>query len=33
MPFRGRPRILWVINAGYHATALLLMGAIRGGWD
>jgi uncharacterized protein DUF1761 len=31
--FGGRPRQLWLINAGYQLVALALMGAIHGAWD
>jgi hypothetical protein len=31
--FGGRPRNLWLINAGYQLVALVLMGAIHGAWD
>jgi Protein of unknown function (DUF1761) len=31
--FAGRPRNLWLINAGYQLVALVLMGAIHGAWD
>jgi hypothetical protein len=31
--FGGRPRELWLINAGYQLVSLLLMGAILGAWD
>jgi hypothetical protein len=31
--FGGRPRALWLINAGYQLVALVLMGAILGAWD
>lgn len=31
--FSGRPRELWLINAGYQLVALVLMGAIHGAWD
>jgi hypothetical protein len=31
--FGGRPRVLWMINAGYQLVALVLMGAILGAWD
>jgi Protein of unknown function (DUF1761) len=31
--FGGRPRELWLINAGYQLVALVLMGAIHGVWD
>jgi Protein of unknown function (DUF1761) len=31
--FGGRPRQLWLINAGYQLIALVLMGAIHGAWD
>lgn len=31
--FSGRPRTLWLINAGYQLVALVLMGAILGAWD
>jgi hypothetical protein len=31
--FGGRPRQLWLINAGYQLVALVLMGAIHGVWD
>jgi hypothetical protein len=31
--FGGRPRALWLINAGYQLVALVLMGAIHGAWD
>jgi hypothetical protein len=31
--FGGRPRMLWLINAGYQLVALVLMGAIHGAWD
>jgi Protein of unknown function (DUF1761) len=31
--FGGRPRTLWLINAGYQLVALVLMGAILGAWE
>ena len=31
--FGGKPRALWLINAGYQLVALVLMGAIHGAWD
>jgi hypothetical protein len=31
--FGGRPRALWVINAGYQLVALVLVGAIHGVWE
>jgi hypothetical protein len=31
--FAGRPRVLWLINAGYQLVALVLMGALLGAWD
>jgi hypothetical protein len=31
--FGGRPRELWLINAGYQLVALVLIGAIHGAWD
>jgi hypothetical protein len=31
--FAGRPRTLWLINAGYQLVALVLMGALLGAWD
>jgi Protein of unknown function (DUF1761) len=31
--FGGRPRMLWLINAGYQLVALVLMGALLGAWD
>jgi hypothetical protein len=31
--FGGRPRTLWVINAGYQLVAIVLMGALHGVWD
>jgi hypothetical protein len=31
--FGGRPRRLWVINAGYQLVALVLVGAIHGVWE
>jgi hypothetical protein len=31
--FGGRPRVLWMINAGYQLVALVLMGALLGAWD
>lgn len=31
--FGGRPRELWLINAGYQLVALILMGAIHGAWQ
>jgi uncharacterized membrane protein len=31
--FGGRPRELWLINAGYQLVALILMGAIHGAWE
>jgi hypothetical protein len=31
--FGGRPRALWVINAGYQLVALVVVGAIHGVWD
>lgn len=31
--FGGRPRVLWLINAGYQLVALVLMGALLGAWD
>jgi hypothetical protein len=31
--FAGRPRELWLINAGYQLIVLVLMGAIHGAWD
>lgn len=31
--FGGRPRELWLINAGYQLVALVLMGAIHGAWE
>jgi uncharacterized protein DUF1761 len=31
--FGGRPRELWLINAGYQLVVLALMGAIHGVWD
>jgi hypothetical protein len=30
--FGGRPRVLWLINAGYQLVVLVLMGAILGAW-
>jgi Protein of unknown function (DUF1761) len=30
--FSGRPRELWLINAGYQLVAIVLMGAIHGAW-
>jgi hypothetical protein len=30
--FGGRPRRLWVINAGYQLVALVVVGAIHGVW-
>ena len=30
--FGGRPRTLWVINAGYQLVSLVVMGAILGVW-
>jgi Protein of unknown function (DUF1761) len=30
--FAGRPRVLWLINAGYQLVALVLMGALLGAW-
>lgn len=30
--FGGRPRILWVITAGYQLVSLVVMGAILGVW-
>jgi hypothetical protein len=30
--FAGRPRTLWLIDAGYWLVSLVLMGAILGGW-
>ncbi len=30
--FGGRPRVLWVINAGYQFVSLAVMGAILGVW-
>jgi hypothetical protein len=30
--FGGRPRRLWVINAGYQLVSLVVMGAILGVW-
>ena len=30
--FGGRPRLLWVINAGYQLISLVIMGAILGVW-
>lgn len=30
--FGGRPRALWVINAGYQLISLVVMGAILGVW-
>jgi hypothetical protein len=31
--FNGRPRMLWFVNAGYQAVALLLMGGLLAVWD
>jgi fumarate reductase subunit C len=31
--FGGRPRALWVINAGYQLVALVVVGAIHGVWE
>jgi hypothetical protein len=31
--FAGRPRTLWLINAGYQLVALVLMGALLGAWN
>jgi hypothetical protein len=31
--FGGRPRALWVINAGYQLVALVLVGGIHGVWE
>jgi Protein of unknown function (DUF1761) len=31
--FGGRPRTLWVINAGYQLVAFVLVGAVHGVWD
>ncbi len=31
--FGGRPRELWLIDAGYQLAALILMGAIHGAWQ
>lgn len=31
--FGGRPRNLWLINAGYQLVSLVLMGGILGAWD
>jgi hypothetical protein len=31
--FGGRPRNLWLINAGYQLVSLVLMGAILGAWE
>ena len=31
--FGGKPRALWLIDAGYQLVALVLMGAIHGAWD
>lgn len=31
--FGGRPRSLWLINAGYQLVSLVVMGAILGAWD
>jgi Protein of unknown function (DUF1761) len=31
--FGGRPRQLWLINAGYQFVSLVLMGALLGAWD
>ncbi len=31
--FAGRPRNLWLIDAGYYLVSLLLMGAILGTWE
>jgi uncharacterized protein DUF1761 len=31
--FSGRPRALWLINAGYQLVALVLMGALLGAWN
>jgi Protein of unknown function (DUF1761) len=31
--FGGRPRRLWVINAGYQLVALVVVGAIHGVWE
>jgi Protein of unknown function (DUF1761) len=31
--FGGRPRSLWVINAGYYLVAMIGVGAIHGAWD
>jgi len=31
--FAGRPRQLWLINAGYQLVALVLVGALHGVWD
>lgn len=31
--FGGRPRTLWLINAGYQLVALVLMGGLLGGWE
>lgn len=30
--FGGRPRVLWLINAGYQLVSLAIMGAILGVW-
>ncbi|MEK6275006.1 MAG: DUF1761 domain-containing protein [Actinomycetota bacterium] len=30
--FGGRPRALWIINAGYQLVSLVVMGAILGVW-
>ena len=30
--FEGRPVALWLINAGYPVTGLMIIGAIIGGW-
>lgn len=30
--FEGRPAALWLINAGYPVTGLMIVGAIIGGW-
>ena len=31
--FGGRPRRLWVINAGYQLVALVLVSGIHGAWE
>jgi Protein of unknown function (DUF1761) len=31
--FGGRPRSLWVINAGYQLVALVVVGALHGVWE